>query len=426
MRKRHRTRSTATGLTLLLLLALAGCGGQNPLSDDVTLEVVAIERGDGAGNSSRQFWDELIGDFRRGHPTIDVDVDLYGPDAVDAEIRKRVRAGHAPDLAQTGGMFADWAKKDLLYGARDMMSPSTRALIQGSLVEAGSVRREQYGVPFSAVTSALFWNKDLFEKAGVEGPPRTWKELRTDARALKAVGVPTPYGLPLADGSAQDEVLSWTRSGGGGYLDEGGAYAFDSAKNVAALEWLRDELVEPGLTNPEPAKTPRSDLYGAFARGEVGMLGGDPSLIERARDEGVRFGTAPMPGRDGPSRTATAAADWTMAFQEGGHLDQVRALLDFVFEGDYLLDYARTHTRLPVTTGDVRTLRADREERQLWGFLDALGSARFAPTGLSTWSRTSARLGPEIGAAVEPGHDPADVLGRVQREAVAAATAAGE
>ena len=47
-----------------------------------------------------------------------------------------------------------------------------------------------YGMPFSADASVLIWNKNLFEKAGLdpEKAPTSWDEIRKDAEAVAALG----------------------------------------------------------------------------------------------------------------------------------------------------------------------------------------------------------------------------------------------
>lgn len=403
-----------------LLATLTGCGGEGPLSDQVTLKVVAVEHGDRSGNSSQRFWDKLIGEFRFKHPDIDVDVDLYARDEIDAKVQDMVEAGKFPDLAQTSGSFAGYAKKGMLYSAQEVLSTTTQASIVESLAEAGTVRRVQYGLPFSASTRAFFYNKKLLSQAGVEQPPETWEELRDAALALQAIGVTTPYGLPLGEEESEAETLNWLLSGGGGYVNDGGAYDFDSPENVATFQWLRDELVAPGLTNDAPATADRNEVYAAFAQGDVAMLNGHPGLMPLALENGVRFGTAPLPGKDGPTATTTGVADWTMAFNENGHADQIRTFLDFAYQEKYVVEYAEAHHMLPVTVEAANRMREDKDHKALWDFLDALDTARFYPVDKSSWGQAATMLKSTVGSAVTEGGEPKAVLGRVQRNATAA------
>lgn len=420
MQRRRKIGLVAAGLVTSLLATLTGCGGESPLGDQVTLKVIAIEHGDRSGNSSKRFWDKLIGEFRFKHPDIDVDVNLYDRGEVDEKVRKMVEAGNFPDLAQTTGSFAGYAKKDMLYSAREVLSTTTQASIVESLALAGSVRRIQYGIPFTASTSAFFYNKELFTRAGIQEPPGTWEELQQAAVALEAIGVETPYGLPLGREQAQTEALNWMLSGDGGFVNDGGAYDFDSPQNIETFEWLRDELIGPGHTNSAPADAGRDEVYAGFVQGDVAMLNGHPGLMPLALENGVRFGTAPLPGKDGPTETTTGVADWTMAFKENGHAAQIRTFLDFAYQKKYVIEYADAHHMLPVTIDAANAMRENEDHKALWDFIDSLETARFHPIGKSTWPETVGRFTANVDDALAEDGDPGAVFGRVQRNATAA------
>jgi ABC-type glycerol-3-phosphate transport system substrate-binding protein len=271
---------SALGMTA----ALGGCGAVG--SGDVTLKLVAADYGDSDANSSQKYWDKLVGEYEDAHPGVKVDVSVYSWNDVDRKVKEMVAAGDAPDLAQIGA-YADYAAKGDLYEADDLLSIPTQADFVAHLAEAGEVRRTQYGMPFAASTRLLFFNKKLFTAAGLT-PPTTWRELASDAAALRKDGVKYPYALPLGPEEAQAETMQWLLSGGDGYTTEVGTYGIDSPQNIRTFTWLKDELVDKGLTGPvAPGKLNRAAAFAAFARGEVGMLNGHPSLMKIAAAKGV-------------------------------------------------------------------------------------------------------------------------------------------
>ncbi|AXK34572.1 extracellular solute-binding protein [Streptomyces armeniacus] len=415
----------AAGLVASLLATLTACGSDDAQGDKTELHLVAVEHGDRSGNSSKRYWDKLIGEFQFKSPGIDVKVEVFDRDRIDEEIAGLVEAGKAPDLAQTGGSFAGYAEKDKLYSADEILSTATQGDFVPSLAEAGTVRRQQYGLPFVASTRALFYNKDLFADAGIKRPPGTWEQLRKDAVALRSAGVKTPYGLPLGPEDAEAETLNWLLGGGGGYSDDGGAYDIDSPQNVQSFEWLRDKLVKPGLTQPDPATTSRDDAYADFMNGKVAMLNGHPTLMQRALESGVDYGIAPLPGRNGPTKTTTGVADWMMAFKQGGHQDEIRTFLDFVYQEKNVVEYADKYDLLPVTAPASQAMRDDTAHKPLWEFLDWLPTATFYPVGKTSWTPTVRALRKSIGTAVTDKGSPAAVLGQVQRSATATEVADG-
>jgi multiple sugar transport system substrate-binding protein len=412
---------SALGMTAVL----GGCGSTG--SSDVTLRLVAADYGDSAANSSRKYWDSLAKEYESKHPGVKIDVSVYSWNDVDAKVKDMVAAGHAPDLAQIGA-YADYAAAGKLYPASDLLSIRTQADFLSQLTEAGQWNHTQYGIPFAASTRVLFYNKTLFAEAGIT-PPTTWDELAADARALKAKGVKYPYALPLGPEEAQAETMQWLLSGsnpsdgGNGYTDDIGTYTIDSAPNVQTFTWLKDELVDKGLTGPvAPGKLNRASAFAAFADGQVGMLNGHPTLIQQAEKKGVKFGMVPMPGRTGAARASMGVADWMMAFKQNGHRDQIGDFLNFVYTEKNVLAFSREYGLLPVTGSASNAMSASDSapDKALHPFLDQLATSELYPVGKTSWASISAAVKQNIGQAVAPGGDPAGVLTRLQAMATAA------
>lgn len=412
---------SALGMTAVL----GGCGSTG--SPGVTLRLVAADYGDSPANSSQKYWDSVVKAYEAAHPGVKVEVSVYSWNDVDAKVKAMVAAGKAPDMAQIGAC-ADYAAAGKLYPASDVLSIRTQADFLSQLSDAGQWNHTQYGIPFAASTRVLFYNKTLFAKAGIT-PPTTWDELAADAKALKDKGVKYPVALPLGPEEAQAETMQWLLSGGGagtggsGYTDDVGTYTIDSAQNVDTFTWLKDDLVDKGLTGPvAPGRLNRADAFAAFADGQVGMLNGHPTLIQQAEKKGVQFGMVPMPGRTGKARASMGVADWMMAFKQNGHADQIGDFLNFVYSEKNVLDFSREYGLLPVT-GSASTAMSDSDaapDKALHPFLDQLPTSELYPVGKTSWAAVSVAVKQNIGQAVAPGGNPADVLTRIQATATAA------
>ena len=52
----------------------------------------------------------------------------------------------------------------------------------------------QMSMPFNSSTAVMFYNKDMFQRAGLDpnAPPKTWQEVEAAARKLKAAGIACP------------------------------------------------------------------------------------------------------------------------------------------------------------------------------------------------------------------------------------------
>ncbi|WP_200304083.1 ABC transporter substrate-binding protein [Streptomyces adelaidensis] len=401
------------------MATLAGCGASETKGPGVTLKLVAADYGDSKKNTRRNNWDALVKAYEKKTPGVDVDVSVRTWNDVDREVKEMVAAGEAPDLAQIG-TYADYASADRLYEVDDLLSIPVQANFLSPLAGAGKVRRTAYGMPFAASTRVLFSNKKLFAEAGVDSAPRTWNELADAAGALDKAGVETPYALPLGPEEAQAETMQWLLSGGSGYADDVGTYRIDSDDNVRTFTWLKNELVDKGLTGPTaPADLNRADAFTAFARGDVGMLNGHPSLMRMAADPGVEYGTAAMPGIDGRDHATMGVADWMMAFKQNGHRDEIGDFLDFVYSDENVLSFSREYDLLPVTSSASDAMTADQDDTDLTPFLDELPTAELPPVGKTSWADVSA-VKEQIGRAVRPGAKPRVVLEQLQQTAMVA------
>ncbi|GGY41613.1 extracellular solute-binding protein [Streptomyces omiyaensis] len=407
--------AAAAGLLGSLLTACGSSAG----SDGTTLRLVAAEYGTGPATGSQAYWDKLTAAFAAAHPGKKVEVTLYPWDDVDREVTRLVEEGNAPDVALMGA-YSDFAAQGRLYSADELLSVRAEANFLPPLAEAGSFDNALYGLPFVASSRLLFYNEELFEKAGAE-PPRTWADLKEAAGKLKKEGVPYPYALPLGPEEAHAEALIWLLSNGGGYAGSYGGYSIASEQNTRTFRWIRDNLTTPGLTGPvPPGELNRRDAFAAFLRGQVGMLNGYPSLLHEARAKGIKVGTLSMPVsgtlEDGQVPPAAGVADWMMAFKRDGNRELVGSFLEFVYEDENLNEFADRYHLLPSTVSANRASKGAAADPADTQFLDALRGAELYPVNEPSWLKVSDTIKRNIGKAVAPSADPQAVLGEIAHD----------
>ncbi|MFE0735951.1 extracellular solute-binding protein [Streptomyces sp. NPDC058855] len=417
--------ATASVAALGLLGSLVtGCGTSGGEGERTTLRLVAAEYGNSPANSSKAYWDKLTAAFSAAHPGKNVEVTLHPWADVDREVTRMVEEGNAPDVALMGA-YSDFAAQGRLYAAGELLSVRAEANFLPPLAEAGSVRHTLYGLPFVASSRLLFYNKELFDKAGAK-PPKTWSDLKDAAEALKEEGVTYPYALPLGPEEAHAEALIWELSNGGGYVDNTGEYSIASEQNTRTFRWIRDNLVAPGLTGPvPPAALDRQDAFAAFLRGEVGMVNGYPSLLHEARAKGIEVGTLSMPVSDtlaeGEVPPSVGVADWMMAFKREGNRELAGEFLEFVYQDKNLNEFAGRYHLLPSTVTATQTSKDAAADPSGEQFLKALRGARLYPVNEPSWLQVSNIIKRNIGQAVAPSADPKTVLKDIAQQAREAA-----
>ncbi|MCU7826313.1 extracellular solute-binding protein [Kitasatospora sp. DSM 101779] len=413
--ERRLPRLLAAALACSLMLTACSASGFGSGSA-VTIRLVAADYGDRESNSSRQYWDAVAAAFTAANPGIRVDVRVVNWNDIDKQVKEMIGSGDVPDVLQTGG-YADKVAGDLLYKASDVLSIGTQANFLDSFAKAGQVEGIQYGIPFVSSARAFFYNKAIFRRAGIAEPPTTWDELRRDAQRIKEkVPGTVPYALPLGPEEAQAETLIWELGNDGGFTDRSGRYALDSPQNVETFGWLRSNLVTPGLTYPDPARTDRRTAFADFAAGKAAMLNGHPSLIKLSVAGGIDYGVVPIPGRVGPLKSTLGVADWMMAFKKWGHRKEIKTFLDFVYTGENTLRFDETYNLMPVTHDTLLEMTASGRHRDLEPFLALLPQATFYPLGDTGWDAISAEIKKSAGTAVRR---PEDTLGALQRQALA-------
>lgn len=129
----------------------------------------------------------------------------------------------------------------------------------------------QYGIPVDWDTIGLWYNKELFDAAGVEYPNEnwTWDDLVAAAAAItdEANGV---YGM--AAGYDEQNGLFNTVAAAGGYLvsEDGKTSGFDNEATIKGIKVWTD-LIEAGYS-PSNASLTENPGYVQFMSGKIGML----------------------------------------------------------------------------------------------------------------------------------------------------------
>ncbi|MYW03725.1 extracellular solute-binding protein [Streptomyces sp. SID3343] len=429
--KRHQMALAATGLSAALLLS--ACGGSDDKDDDKasspsdapagapkdgTIKLVVADYGSGDG-SQQKYWDGVIQSFNAKVPGVKVNLQVINWDDIDKQVATMIQNNDMPDLLQTGG-YADKVVDDLLYPVDEVMSSATKADFVDSFTPAATVKGKQYGIPFTSSTRQLIYNTDLFAKAGLTEPPKTWDEVKSFSEKLKNAGVKVPYGLPLGKEEAQGEFMNWMLGNGGGYKT-GDKYTVNSPANVEALNWVNDNLVKTGLTESNPGTKSRKDVFTDFYGGNVGMLNSHPTMIATLKKDypNVKYATAVIPGKTGPQADTLGVCDWMMAFKKNGHKDQIKAFLDHAFSTDQQLKFQEQYSFPPVTKSVMAKMTANPANAGLKPYIDLLPKAKFYPLNDVAWDVISPKIKEQLGSAVS-GQSPKDVLDQLQKEAESA------
>jgi len=413
------TRITAllAALAVAGAMALAACGGGSadsgssssaagPVKGQISLLVPE------SSDHTAGFWRDLIARFEKAHPGATVKLQTISWTDINQKITTLVSTNQAPDILNLDA-YANFAGDKLLLPANEVLSAQTRADFLPKFAENGKYDGTQYGIPFVGSVRGLFYNKDIFRKAGIQSPPKNWDELRADAKQIEAQGE-TGYGMPVGPEEAQAEFSLFMWGNGGDWLD-GDKWTIDRPENVQALEFM-NQLAQDKVTQPNPGTTNRTDLWKVFGAGKIGMVMGSnfyPVLLKEQNPK-LRYGVAPVPVNGSHPAVTIGVEDYLMAFNTTKHKPVVKAFLDFVYKPSNYGRFIATEGFLPVTKSISDKVAAQDPRQKL--FLDTVKTARFYPTTNPTWGAIAPQVKERLGSAVQ-GKDPASVLQGLQKAA---------
>jgi len=410
---------TGRALSALVLAAvaamLAGCGDRGAAKTP-SIKVVIAEY---SKDHTRPFWQDLAEQYTK-QTGVKVDLQIIDWNSIDQQVTTMIQNNQPPDVLNLN-TFASYAKDGLLYSSDEVLSAKTREDFLESFARGGEYRGKLYGFPILASARAFFYNKDLFAKAGLAGPPQTWDDFVHAAVKIKNLGSGAiGYALPLGPEEAQAEWSIWMWNNGGDWK-AGSRWTIDSEQNVQALQFLADLANRHKVTQVNPGKTNRTDgAFQLFKDGKVGMvIGFGPLAAQLDAEAKVNYGIAQMPTQLAAAVTL-GVEDYLMAFKKKGNAEAVRQFLDLYYRPENITRWITAEGFLPVTRSGLERMSGN---PKLKPFLDALPNARLVPTTDPGWDRVKLDVQQNIGLAVQPGGDPAKVLERLQKNAETAESA---
>ena len=336
-----------TLLTFALLLVLAGCGG-------------------GKGKGGKEvvvFWQffpaEQIGpvleEFRKQNPDVDVRMEQLTWQSGLEKITAATAAGNVPDLCELG---STWFPRFAAQGALVDWSDSTAAMAQDMVLsDMTKVNGRSYGLPWVVGTRALFWNKALFARAGIDTShaPDNWDELLADSRKVNALGSGIAgYGANAGERYVLFKKFMPYAWGNGGQLltSDGTASAFDSPENVQALEFY--------LALAKAGRVDRQDqLDEAFMQGKLGAQISGAWLFRKIPKQApdLDYGVAlvPHPVGDRGTHASFAGGEILCSFKASKNPSGALKLARFLASRDAALMLARANQSVQPAARGVDT-----------------------------------------------------------------------
>jgi len=270
-----RSPSSILALAAAAVLATAACGTSGPGTGD-TVTVWGLQ--DTALNPVQQKAIKAY-NAKGDHP--EVRLQTFVNDPYKQKLQTALGSPNAPDVFSNwgGGNLRTYVKAGNVVDLSPMLKsdPSLKKAFLPIVLNGARLDGKYYGLPLQGMQPvSLYFNKDVFAKAGIAKPPATWDDLLGAIDKLKAKNV-----QPIALAGSQ----SWTELMWMEYLLDrvGGPEAF------AAIE-----KGEPGAWQAPAVKTALNMIVDLVKRGAFGTNYGSVGQDNGAADALLSHGKAAM------------------------------------------------------------------------------------------------------------------------------------
>ncbi|MEU4424710.1 extracellular solute-binding protein [Actinoplanes sp. NPDC024001] len=179
--------------------------------------------------------------------------------------------------------------------------------VEPNLLAAGQIGGKTYGIPIGANTLALYYNKAVLDKAGVDPASiKDWAGLTAALEKVKATGKKgiTFSAIGTEEGSFQFLPWFW---GSGADLTQ-----LDSPQGVAALalwtDWLKKGYAPNSVLNNTQTTSWQEFATGDFAFSENGTW-----QLANAKKTGFEYGIIPIPSQAGGTAPAPTGGEFVTA-----------------------------------------------------------------------------------------------------------------
>lgn len=205
---------------------------------------------------------------------------------------------------------------------------------------------KHYGLPFATNCTALFYNKDILDDAGVPYPDEntTWEEFHEMAKKLTDYGVTGFGNAAIGTDEGTFQCLQWLYTAGGSYTDiEGGKDAYQ----------LMQDMINDGSWSKECVNWAQTDVCNNWKAGNIAMMQNGPWQIPgiEADAPDMNYGVTVLPKKDESSGQATSILGGeNMGAVKKDNMDGAKAFLEYYNQTDVMVNAMKQYGSFPPKT----------------------------------------------------------------------------
>lgn len=330
-------RISAVIMAAVTLLAVTACGAGGQSKDDGKTEgasgtePVTLTFWNGFTGADGEVLKKIVDDFNAtNEKNITIEMDIMPWANFNEMLPPAISSDTAPDFAlMMDKDMPQYVKNGALRPMDDFweFEGVDKSDFNESSIKMGILDGTQYAIPMQVQSFYLYWNKDIFEAAGLdpEQPPTTWDELAEIAPQL-ADPANNVSGFLVPD-NIGNVLFSWILSNGGTVLNEDYTEStINSPENLEVLTTIQNIVLEQGgptvISNPE--------IFNLLYAGQLGMAVAPPFVVSGLQTNEINFGVAPIPQKAESDEKVAVAEAVSFVVPETTDDSKINAIYEFV------------------------------------------------------------------------------------------------
>ena len=366
---------------------LAGCGGSGSGGSDSGKTQIRFATWDVAEDVDKQ--QELVDKFNEEHDDIEVTLEAYGSD-FDTKISAGMGSGDTPDVMYMWNYPAYYDGLEPLDDYIAEEGDEYKSNFYDTLWDYNKMDGSTYGIPVGFTTHCLFYNKDIFDEAGVEYPTAdwTWDDLQAAAKTISEKTDAKGFSFQMKPDPYDFEMYLW--SNGTSYCDENGEMDgyINSEESQEVFQMFQD------MEKDEYATSTEGDGTDEFRAGSTAMYVYGSWAINTLNEDGVNYGVTTIPsfadaGQDSVSILSSSGLSMS---KDSEHKDAAWEFIKYWTNEE--CNKARIGTELPVlnTVVESEGIMEQEEYAPFYTMLEQSQGHTPASFLIDSWSEVAENL----------------------------------
>ena len=302
------------------------------------------------------YFNQLIANFEAENPGIKIKWVDVPWSAMESKILASVSAKTAPDVVNLNPDFAALlAGRNAWLDLTTKVPETVRSQYLSNIWKANTLEtcKDQtcqtitFGIPWYLTTQISIYNQDLFQKAGIQTPPKTYAELAQIAQQIKEKTGKYAFFVSFVPEDSAQVLQSFVQMGVQ-LLDKDGKAAFNSPQGKAAFQYWVD-LYQKDLLPKEVLTQGHRRAIELYQAGDIAILTSGPQFLKSINQNAptVANVSVPAPQITGETGKKTVAVMNLVIPQNTPTPDQALKFALFVTNNTNQLAFAKEANVLP-------------------------------------------------------------------------------